>query len=59
MSGGSEGGVLEALGPVRASQGQVLEVEAVDEAGAGRTVATAGAEVRRGGVAGWAVAGAG
>lgn len=48
-----------ALAPIAASQVQVLDMEAMDEAGVGRTVATAGAEVRRGGVAGGAVAGAG
>lgn len=46
-------------GGAAASQGQVPDVEAMDEAGVGRTVAAAGAEVRRGGVAGGAVAGAG
>lgn len=43
----------------QASQGQVLVVESMDEAGAGRAVAAAGDEVRRGGVVGGAVAGAG
>lgn len=57
--GGLGGGAVEATPPpTAASQVQVL-AEAMDEAGIGRTVAAAGAEVRRGGVAGGAVAGAG